>query len=430
MASTNPPFATLDEWLHWQETTPISEIELGLQRCRSVAQRLAISTGEAIIVSVAGTNGKGSSVAMLEKIWRGQGYKVATYSSPHMIEYNERIRFNSEVVSSEEICAAFEQIHAACGDTYLTYFEYGTLAALLIFQALQPDVIILEVGLGGRLDAVNIIDANVALITSIGIDHVEYLGDNRELIGREKAGIMRPSRPAICSDPAVPATVIAYANEIGADLSLLGVAFRYSDNGESWDWWSGETKYCDLPKPNLVGDYQLQNAAGVLQAVAFLNSRLPVTQDVIAEALKKITLWGRFQRIMGEVEYILDVAHNAQAIDKFVSTLATLPGAKRTHLVLGMLKGKDHLGVMSLLAPMVDCWHLASVPGRRGANSEELFHSLELVSPGERGVRRYDSVHEALDNVAESAQRGDRVVALGSFLVVSEVLKYLKWNDT
>ena len=423
-ARLNPPFKTLDEWLAWQETAAPQEIELGLERCRSVAESLGIDTTESVVVTVAGTNGKGSSVTMLEQIWIAAGYKVAAYTSPHMIAYNERIRVNGVPIASGKICDAFAEIECHRNDTHLTYFEYGALAALRIFQTHQPDIILLEVGLGGRLDAVNIIDPDVALITSIGIDHVEFLGEDRESIGREKAGIMRAERPAVCSDPEVPNSIIDTAETLNAQLDLLGVDFQFVEQGTNWGWWNTSTKLYGLPKPNLEGDYQFRNASGVLQVIDILQSRLPVTTPVIENMLRTVTLWGRFQTFPGEVEYIFDVAHNVQAVEQFVETLEKHAKFGKTHLVLGMLRTKDRAAVMQVLKSSVDKWYLASVNARRGTSSKELNTALEEIESGAR-AELFDSVSAAIKAAEENAAPGDRIIALGSFLVVSEALRYL-----
>ena len=424
----SPPFQTLDQWLTWQENLAPVEIDLGLERCRKVADKLGIDVGGSVVVTVAGTNGKGSSVTMLEQIWISAGYKVAAYTSPHMIAYNERIRIGGVPVPSAQICAAFEDIERHRDDTYLTYFEYGTLAALKLFQDYQPDVILLEVGLGGRLDAVNIIDPDIALITSIGIDHVEFLGEDRESIGREKAGIMRTNRPAVCSDPEVPGSIVETARDLNADLHLLGVEFQFVEHPEAWDWWNKQTQLFSLPKPNLEGDYQFRNASGVLQVVDALQSRLPVARSVIENMLRTVTLWGRFQTFPGDIEYIFDVAHNVQAVEQFVETLKKHGASGNTHLVLGMLRTKDRAAVMQVLKPVVDKWYLASVNARRGTSSGELKATLDEVT-SKAQAELFPSVSSALKAAEAHARPGDRIIALGSFLVVSAALRHVNKAD-
>ena len=428
MAAKNPAaevnFGSLADWLAWQESLHVADIELGLERCRLIANRMDLKPPAKIIITVAGTNGKGSSVAMLDSIWRNAGFAVATYTSPHLLAYNERICINGTPVSDEDICTAFQRIEFARGSTPLTYFEFGTLAALSLFSEAALDIAILEVGLGGRLDAVNIIDADVALITTIGVDHIEYLGDTRESIALEKAGIMRRGNPAVCSDNNLPASIKEFARELPSCLEVLGDSYRYTDDDEYWSWWSRETVKADLPKPKLVGDYQVRNAAGVLMVVELLQDRLPTSDDDIERGLRETNLPGRFQRIPGAVETILDVAHNAQAVEAFVRTLSELRPARRTHIVLGMLRAKDHDSVIRLLHPVADNWHLATVVARRGASSEVLHESLKRVITGAAAVRTYHSVASAYQGATSVAEPGDRIIALGSFLVVSAVMEY------
>jgi len=416
---------SLDAWLSWQESQHVVDVELGLERCRWVADRMDMKRLAPIVVTVAGTNGKGSSVAMLESILRQAGYRVGTYTSPHLCVYNERIRIDGTPVSDQEICAAFAQVEFARAGTPLTYFEFGTLAALSLFSEAMLDIVILEVGLGGRLDAVNIIDADVALIATIGIDHTEFLGDTRELIALEKAGIMRKGKPAVCSDIDVASSIKRFAHELPTQLEILGNSYRYSDDGEYWSWWSGDTRRVELPKPSLIGDYQLGNAAGVLMVLEVLKDRMPVTDVEVARGLRHIDLPGRFQRVSGEVETILDVGHNAQAVDAFVRTLINLE-PRRTHVLLGMLDMKDHQSVIRLLAPIAHTWHLTSVISRKGASSDDLYDALKLVVGRSAVACTYDSVASGYRSIAATASPGDRIVALGSFLVVSEVLACLK----
>jgi len=416
-------FDTLADWLTWQESLHVRDIELGLERCRLVAETLRLSRPANIVVTVAGTNGKGSSVAMLEAIWRAAGYTVGTYTSPHLLRYNERIRINGTEASDDDICAAFRRIENARGGTPLTYFEFGTLAALALFEGAALDIVILEVGLGGRLDAVNIVDADVALITAIGIDHVEYLGDTREAIALEKAGILRTGRPAVCSDIDMPDSLAKRAAELATPLDVLGETYRFSEEEDTWTWWCGDREMAGLPKPKLVGPYQLSNAAGVLRVVDLLDDRLPVDLTATRRGLIDVAIPGRFQRLPNPVETIVDVAHNPQAVEAFVQTLETLPAAHRTHVILGMLRVKDRDSVIRSLARVADQWHLASVVARRGASSAELLESFRRVLGKSAAAATYDSVSSAYRQVLAMATPGDRVVAVGSFLVVAEILE-------
>ncbi len=418
---TNRPARTLREWLAWQETLHAKDIELGLERCRAVAQRMHLLPLPCAVVTVGGTNGKGSTVAMLERVYREAGYRVAAYTSPHLLRYNERIKVMNQSASDAQICAAFAAVEAARGDIPLTVFEFGTLAALQIFRDAQLDLAILEVGMGGRLDAVNIVDADVAVIATLDIDHVEWLGHTREAIAREKAGIFRAARPAVCSDPAVPQSLLECARETSAELALLGHDFHFADRGARWSWWSVGARFDDLPKPSLSGSYQLRNASGVLKVVQCLQTRFPVNETVIARALASTELPGRFQRIPGEVELVLDVAHNAQAIENFVATLAALPAVTRTHVVLGMLTTKDHASVMQALAKVVTDWHLATVTSRHGATSAALLEAWRKFKL-RAAVQCYASVSEAYQGAWRAARPGERILVVGSFITVGEVL--------
>ena len=416
---------TLGDWLRWQESLHPTEIELGLERCRAVAARLGLLSPTATVITVAGTNGKGSTVAMLDSIYRLAGYRVGTYTSPHLLRYNERITLNGMPVDDDTICAAFEQVEAARADTPLTFFEFGTLAALVIFARAGLELVILEVGMGGRLDAVNIIDPTVAVIATLDIDHVEWLGHTREAIAREKAGIMRRATPAVCSDPAVPQSLLDCAESLGAGLALLGVDYHFQPTEAGWTWWSGEVVLEDLPRPALMGAYQLRNAAGVLKVIDLLQAAHAITPAQIAHGLEAVSLRGRFQRLPGAVETILDVAHNAQAVAAFVANLDALPACPRTHVVLGMLKTKDHLSVMRTLATRVDCWHLATVEAARGARASELLETLrqlQIKAP----ARAHDSVAAAWAAALGEARPGERVLVVGSFVTVGEVLRLIE----
>lgn len=415
----------LSDWLAWQESLHPSEIELGLERCRAVASRLGVLVPPCTVITVAGTNGKGSTVAMLDAAYRSAGYRTGTYTSPHLLRYNERIRLDGVPVDDATICKAFERVEAARAGTPLTFFEFGTLAALVIFADAQPALAILEVGMGGRLDAVNLVDPDVAIIATLDIDHVEWLGNTREAIAREKAGIMRPARPVVCSDPEPPESLLGHARALGAELALLGSGYHFEGSPEGhWTWWSGIEVLPDLPLPALPGAYQLRNAAGVLKVVSLLQHRHPVSPAQIANALRSVQLPGRFQRLDCGVEVILDVAHNAQAVEAFVSNLQALPPAPATHVVLGMLKTKDHASVMRALAPHVDRWHLATVEAIRGARAEELRAVLETVAAA-GAAEVHPSVAAAFRAARAAVPPGGRVLVVGSFVTVGETLRVL-----
>lgn len=414
-------FTTLTAWLEWQTQIHPHAIELNLERCRSVAARLNILQLPFPIFTVAGTNGKGSSVTLLDCILRAAGYKTGKYMSPHLLHYNERVCIQGKPASDDALCGAFAAIEAVRGEISLTFFEYGTLAAVWLFCQQAVDVAILEVGLGGRLDATNLWDADVALVTAIALDHMEWLGDTREQIAFEKAGIFRAQHPAVCSDLDVPQSLIEHAAALPCSLSLLGRDFqaqRVSEQG--WHWSNAAVSY-ELPLPNLLGEHQLQNAAGVLQALYLLKARLPVTEEAIAKGLQKMQLAGRFQVFKGAVTRILDVAHNPLGVSVFRRQLLRLPCIGRTHAVVGILQEKD---VASMLAEMLDCvdtWHVANLNSPRNTPVEVLedqLYRLDVAS-----VSRYPSITAAYEQVCSHAAIGDRVIVFGSFYTVMEALQ-------
>ncbi len=417
-------FSTLADWLAWQETLHVSEIELGLDRCRSVAERMGLGQPKYGFVSVSGTNGKGSSVSMLSAIARKAGYKTGVYTSPHLVRYNERIRIDGEQIADDLLCKAFNVIDQARGDTSLTYFEFGTLAAYYLFEQLDVDFAVFEVGLGGRLDAVNLMDATVALVTSIDIDHTDWLGTDRNAISYEKAGIMRSQHPAICSDPDAPARLVEHAKSIEAELYLSGIDYHYENNGDTWTWRDTETEYVDLPRPNLRGDFQLMNAAGVLKVIQTLSDRYPMSEQHIRDGLQSVSLSGRFQVIPGEVEVVLDVAHNPHAAKVLTDFLKKNPIKGRNLILIAMLKDKDSSGVISEIGQYVDEWHVAGLGGSRGTTSDRLVKQLHDVNP-DSPVNAYNTVEEAYATLSEIAVAGDRILVAGSFHTVSAVLKIL-----
>lgn len=427
--------APLGQWLAWLEAGRGEHIELGLERCQVVAGRLGITRPARQVITVAGTNGKGSSVALLETVWRLAGHRVGTYTSPHLTRYNERIRIGAQPVDDATVCAAFAAVEDARGDVPLTYFEFGTLAALRILGAAVLDVAVLEVGLGGRLDAVNIIDSDVALITAIGLDHEDWLGSTREAIGLEKAGIMRHGRPVVCSDHDVPSTVVAHARELGAPLSLLGAEYAFEAAADSWTWWCGGRVLEALPRPALVGAHQLRNAAGVLAVIDLLDHDMPVDDAALRAGLAAVELRGRFQRVAGRGETVMDVAHNPLGAEIFAASLRTLPPAAPAHAVVGMLKTKNHREFLRPLLPLVDAWYFADLPGPQGARAEDLRRALLALEP-RATVTCHESVEAALD-AAEAvigpvaaagghAQRDSgadgRIIVTGSFITVGAAI--------
>jgi dihydrofolate synthase/folylpolyglutamate synthase len=417
---------TLSQWLFWQETQRARQIDLGLERTRPILQRMRLHAPPHTVITVAGTNGKGSSVALLEAILHTAGYRVGAYTSPHLLRYNERVRVQGNPASDTTLCEAFQRIEDARRDTTLTYFEYATLAAFDIFQRAELDVAVLEVGLGGRLDTVNLQDADAALVTSIGIDHVEYLGPDREAIGFEKAGIFRAHRPAVCGDPDPPSSLLTHAAALAAPLYCARRDFDYTVQADSWSWWG---KYCNkvkhyeaLPYPALRGGFQLQNAAGVLMVLMQLTTRLPVTQEHVCSGLRTVNLAGRFQVIPGAVTRIFDVAHNPHGAVALASALREHPCQGRTLAVFAMLADKDVAGVVAVMSEIVDAWYIAGLSMPRGITGEKMRGYLRGLDDQSR-TYTHDTVNQAFQHALTDAMPGDRVITFGSFHTVEEALK-------
>jgi len=413
-------FHTLDEWLTWLESGQSARIELGLGRVAHVLQRMEQHAFDCPIITVAGTNGKGSCVALLEAILGAAGYRVGAYTSPHLLKYNERVRVGGVAVTDEALCEAFARVDAARGDHELTYFEFGTLAAIALFARTAPDVVILEVGLGGRLDACNVLDADVALVTRIGLDHQDWLGEDRESIAIEKAGIFQAGRPAVCGDPEPPASVEAEARRIGATLSQSGDHFRFSLEPDGWWWWSDTQTYASLPLPKLQGAHQVANAAAVLMALELLSEDLPVAEGAIRKGLMETALPGRFQVIADEPELILDVAHNPQAATALAEQLRSRPCAGQTHAILGMLDDKDIEGFVAELDAFVDHWYLAGLSVPRGLSAVSLAQRLREA--GYRSLSESKGVVDAFECLKRRAAPQDRILVCGSFYTVAELL--------
>jgi dihydrofolate synthase/folylpolyglutamate synthase len=416
-----PRFNSLPDWLAWQEGLHPKEIDLGLERVAGVAQHLQLQALQPVVVTVAGTNGKGSSIAMLEAIFLQAGYRVGAYTSPHLLRYNERIRIDGEAADDASLCAAFSAIDEVRGDTSLSYFEFGTLAALWLFRQSAPDIVLLEVGLGGRLDAVNIVDADVALVTAVDIDHSEWLGNDRESIGREKAGIFRRARPAVCADPDAPASLRGVAAEQEAVWYGLGEQFCIVRQADSWQWRGPQTRSEDLPMPALPGGHQLNNAAGVLMVIEGLRQELPVSAAAIRAGLAGAALPGRCQLIPGPVELLLDVSHNPHGAAALTGLLETRPCKGQTHLVIGMLADKDVEATFAALAPVVDLWYLAGLDQPRGLRADELRRQGAKF-PDVMDARCFVDVATALRQAFATAVEGDRVVVCGSFHTVANAM--------
>lgn len=410
----------LQQWLNYLEQLHPKAIELGLDRVRAVAQRLFACPASAHIIVVGGTNGKGSTCAYLEAMLLAAEYQVGLYTSPHLLRYNERIRINGHEVDDAALVTAFAAIEAVRGDISLSYFEFGTLAALWLFRAANVEVMVLEVGLGGRLDAVNIMDADCAAVTSIDIDHTEYLGNTREAIAHEKAGIFRAGRPAVCGDPNPPAALAHDAHQLGANWRALGQAFYYRtlDNA-TWEF-VGTTYTLQLPMPAMAGDYQLNNAATALAVLDALPELLPVAEFAIKQGLTTARLAGRFQCLPGVPLRILDVAHNPHGAMALAANLRNFTVSGRTLAVFAMLKDKDMVGVVRALLPLIDVWVVASLAGVRGIHAEEIAQILH--AQGAHFVTIAATPELAWQTACALATDNDRIVAFGSFHTVAPLL--------
>ena len=401
-------------------------IELGLERIGRVKDQLRQRQSCPLIV-VGGTNGKGSGCAYLEAIYRAAAYRVGCYTSPHLLAYNERVRVDGAAASDAALCAAFARVEAArqaAGDVALTYFEFGTLAAWEVFAAARAQVLILEVGLGGRLDAVNVYDADVAVVTGVALDHTDYLGPDRERIGFEKAGIFRRDRLAICADAQPPQTLLAHAAAIGADLSLIGRDFGYERAPSGWHFWNRGQSLCreTLPPPALPGAHQFGNAAATLAAIDGLREALPVPLPAIAEGLRQVRLAGRFQRLRERPAIVLDVAHNPQAAASLAENLDGMGTFSRTFAVVGMLADKDIAGSLRMLAGRIDFWLLAGLDVPRGAAAEVLAAALAGEGLAEE-TECFSSPAEAFRRALGLAKENDRIAVFGSFHTVAAVLR-------
>lgn len=415
---------TLADWLQYVERQHPRAIELGLERAAQVYVRLGARI-DCPVITVGGTNGKGSTCAMLEAILHASGFRTGLYTSPHLVRYNERVRIGAREAEDAELCEAFEAVEAARGSVTLTYFEFGTLAALWLFARAKPDAVVLEVGLGGRLDAVNVIDADCAVLTSIGIDHVEYLGATLESIGREKAGIFRRGRPAVVAEPGPPVSVLQAADAAGARLMLIGRDFGYTGEGAQWRYWGPAGSRAGLAHPALRGGLQLRNAAAAMCALDCLRDRLPVGMQHLREGLAQVTLPGRFQVLPGRPQVILDVAHNPQAARALAEAIAGSGFAPQTIAVLGMLRDKDIRAVVREIAPRVTRWHLASLGGERGAAAAELTAALAaegVAAP----MAEHISPAGAFAAARAEAGENDKIVVFGSFLTVGEIMAHLE----
>lgn len=416
---------TLADWLAHCAAMHPTEIDLSLERVVEVRARLGLEF-KVPVFTVAGTNGKGSTCAMLEAIALQAGYRVGLYAKPHLVHFEERCRVNGRMVDAADLLPHFEAVEAARREITLSIFEFTTLAIARLLAHAPLDLVILEVGLGGRFDAVNAFDTDCAVITSIDLDHMEFLGPDRESIGREKAGVMRRGKPAVVSDPVPPGSVLAEAQRIGADLWLLGRDFNFSGDRQQWNWAGRERRYNGLAYPALRGANQLLNAAGVLGAFEAMRGMLPITAQAVRNGLALVELPGRFQIVAGQPTLVLDVAHNPHSVAALAQNLDQMGFHPRTRAVFGAMRDKDLPAILTRMAPLVDDWHFTDLPIPRAARADELatlHESLGCKGPGPVGVHRHADPSQALAAALAAADPADRIVVFGSFYTVGGVLK-------
>jgi dihydrofolate synthase/folylpolyglutamate synthase len=423
---------TLADWLSAIESRHPKVIDLGLDRVTRVKEKMGIHF-DCPVITVGGTNGKGSTCAMLESILMQAGYRVGLYTSPHLLQFNERARIGGEAMSDEALVAGFESVEAKRGDISLTYFEFTTLAVLQLFADSSLDCVILEVGLGGRLDAVNVIDADVAIVTSVDIDHTEYLGSTRESIGFEKAGIFRAGRAAICSDPLPPASLVDHANAIGADLWLIGRDFNYAGDKQQWNYGGRSQRRNSLGYPSLRGANQLLNASAALAALEVLRQRLPVGAQEVRNGLVLVDLPGRFQVLPGRPTVVLDVAHNPHAAATLAQNLDNMGFHRYTYAIFGAMQDKDIDGIIGHLKGVIDHWCVTDLPISRAADADHLKQKLlaagvlaQSEPDAECTIQVFDTPENAYANARKRAGENDRIVVFGSFLTVAGVMEARK----
>nr|WP_315191612.1 bifunctional tetrahydrofolate synthase/dihydrofolate synthase [uncultured Albidiferax sp.] len=414
---------TLNDWLAHCERLHPTTIELGLDRVRTVAQRMGLAL-TCPVITVAGTNGKGSTCAMLEAILLQSGYRTGVYTSPHLVHFEERCRIGGEIAGAADFVAHFAAVESARGDISLSYFEFSTLAILALMAQAKLDVAILEVGLGGRLDAVNIIDTDCAIITSVDLDHMEFLGTTREAIGFEKAGVMRAGKPVVVSDPMPPQSVLDHAKSIGADLWRFGEDFNFSGDKQQWGWAGRGRRYAGLGYPGLRGANQLMNASGVLAALTALREQLPITAQAVRTGLSMVELPGRFQIVPGQPTLVLDVAHNPHAVAALAANLDAMGFYPTTHAVFGAMADKDLLPMLARIGPLIDRWYFTDMPTPRAATAAHL--QTQWLAQNTRKDAS-SSVHtdpmQALHAAIAAADPADRIVVFGSFYTVGGVLE-------
>ncbi len=426
MKSPTETLTSLGDWLAHCERLHPKNIDMGLERVRKVAQHLTLHF-EGPVITVAGTNGKGSTCAMLEACLLQAGYRTGVYTSPHLVHFEERCRVHGETVKPQDLLSHFERVEAArlqAGEVSLTYFEFTTLAILSLLSSSTLDVTILEVGLGGRLDAVNVIDADCAVITSIDLDHMEFLGNDRETIGFEKAGIMRAGCPVVVSDPVPPQSVIDHARALGADLWQFGKDFNFSGDKLQWGWAGRGRRYSGLAYPALRGANQLVNASGVLAALDALRERIPVTAQAVRNGLAMVELPGRFQIVPGQPSLVLDVAHNPHAVAALSENLDAMGFYPTTHAVFGAMADKDVAPMLARVGPLVDRWYFCDLPTPRAASAEQLEAAWQTGnSRKDVSASTHPDPQAALQAAVSAADPADRIVVFGSFFTVGGVLK-------
>jgi dihydrofolate synthase/folylpolyglutamate synthase len=425
----NPPTPddTLADWLAYAERLHPKTIDLGLARVKTVADRMGLKF-DCPIITVAGTNGKGSTCAMLEAILLEAGYRTGAYTSPHLVDFEERCRIRGHIVNATDLVAACVRVERARDkngiEISLTYFEYTTLAIMQLMMDAKLDVVILEVGLGGRLDAVNVFDTDCAIITSVDLDHMELLGNTRELIGFEKAGIMRPGKPVVVSDPMPPQSVIDHAAAVGADLWKFGTDFNFSGDKQQWGWAGRGRRYAGLAYPALRGANQLMNASGVLAALTALRDKLPITAQAVRVGLSMVELPGRFQIIPGQPTLVLDVAHNPHSVAALAENLDAMGFYPCTHAVFGAMADKDVAPMLARVGPLVDKWYFTDLPTARAATGDVLQAKWQ-ASNSRKDVtsNAYKTPELALHAAIAAADPADRIVVFGSFYTVGGILK-------
>jgi dihydrofolate synthase/folylpolyglutamate synthase len=414
---------TLQDWLAHCEHLHPTTIDMGLDRVRTVAHNMALRLA-CPVITVAGTNGKGSTCAMLEAILQQAGYRTGVYTSPHLVHFEERCRIHGEAVPGEALVPHFARVAQARGEVSLTYFEFTTLAILSLMAEAGLDVAILEVGLGGRLDAVNVIDCDCAILTSIDLDHTELLGSTREHIGHEKAGIMRTGKPVIVSDPMPPQSVLDRATEIDAQLWRFGHDFNFSGDRQQWAWAGRDRRYSGLAYPALRGANQLVNASGVLAALEALRHQLPVTAQAVRNGLALVELPGRFQIVPGQPLLVLDVSHNPHSVAALTANLDAMGFHPTTHAVFGAMSDKDLAPMLTRILPLIDRWYFTDLPTARAASAQTLLARWQAL-PGRPGVSAstHGSPQQALQAAIAAADPADRIVVFGSFYTVGGVLQ-------